>query len=104
VMMMLMELGDHIVAVRSSVDPSIETVERWMLEANGGVPDDYELWRDRRWMTLSERQQLELEQLRASVERAKAPPVVAPPATQQGGQATDQGADGQASPAGDEEA
>lgn len=80
VQMLLMELGDHIVAVRESVDPAIEQVERWMLAANGGVPDDYGLWRDRRWMILSERQQLELDQLRAQVERAAQPPAPAPPA------------------------
>lgn len=82
VQMLLMELGDHIVAVRTQIDPAIEQIERWMLEANGGVPDDYELWRDRRWMTLSERQQLELEQLRAQAERAKNPAPV-PAALQQ---------------------
>lgn len=82
VQMLLMELGDHIVAVREQVDPAIEQVERWMLEANGGIPDDYALWRDRRWMTLSERQQLELEKLRAETERAKNPPPV--PAALQG--------------------
>lgn len=82
VMMLLMELGDHIAAVRASVDPAIETVERWMLEANGGVPDDYALWRDRRWMLLSERQQLELDKLRGEVERAERPPQPVPAALQ----------------------
>lgn len=91
VMMLLMELGDHIVAVRAQVDPAVEQVERWMLEANGGVPDDYALWRDRRWMTLSEKQQLELEQLRAAAERAKRPPQPVPQALQQAAQQPETG-------------
>lgn len=100
VMMLLMELGDHIGAVRSQVDPAIEQVERWMLEANGGIPDDYALWRDRRWMMLSEKQQLELEQLRAATERAKQPPPPVPAALQQAAQ---QAQAGDAPAQGDEE-
>lgn len=68
VITLLMELGDHIIAVRSCLDPAIETVERWMLQASGGVPSDYALWRDRRWIALSESQQLDLESKRLTID------------------------------------
>jgi len=55
VITLLQELGDHVVAVRSSVDRTIEAVERRLL----GL-DDYQLWRDRRWLALTESQQLTL--------------------------------------------
>lgn len=76
---LLMELGDHIIAVRGCVDLAVEQVERWLLQANGGVPDDYALWRDRRWITLSEMQQLDLESKRLDVQlkqRSLVEPVV----------------------------
>ena len=67
-MTLLSELGDHIVAVRSSVDIAVETVERWMLDATGGIPSDYRLNRDRPWMPLSATQQLDLELKRLDLE------------------------------------
>ena len=66
VITLLQELGDHIVAVRSSVDRTIEAVERRLL----GV-DDYSLWRDRRWLTLTESQQLDLEGKRLGIEQQR---------------------------------
>lgn len=73
VITLLQELGDHIVSVRTCVDRSIETVERWMLgQHDGGIPDDYELDRDRRWLTLTESQQLDLEAKRLGIETQRA--------------------------------
>jgi hypothetical protein len=71
VMTLLSELGDHIVAVRSSVDIAVETVERWMLDATGGIPSDYRLDRRRRWMPMSETQQLDLELKRLELEERR---------------------------------
>lgn len=85
VITMLQELGDHIVAVRTNVDPAIETIERWILGGQaGGIPDDYELDRDRRWLALTESQQLDLESKRLAIESQKKlltapPPQAAPP-------------------------
>lgn len=67
VMTMLSELGDHILAVRSSVDRTVAQVERWMLDITGGVPSDYAIDRDRRWMALSEAQALDLESKRLAI-------------------------------------
>jgi hypothetical protein len=67
VMTLLSELGDHILVVRSSVDRAVETIERWMLDLTGGTPRDYGLFRERRWMALSESQQLALEAQRLSI-------------------------------------
>lgn len=82
VVTLLQELGDHIVAVRSSVDLAVETIERWMFGQSGGVPDDYELDRDRSWLSLTESQQLDLELKRMEIESKKkaltAPPPAAP--------------------------
>ncbi len=68
VLTLLMELGDHIIAVRNNVDPLIESVERLLL---GDAPADYRLHRERAWMPLTESQQLDLEAKRQSVEKAK---------------------------------
>ncbi len=68
VVTLLSELGDHILAVRSSVDRAVETVERWMLDATGGTPADYRLDRERRWLPMSETQQLDLELKRLDLE------------------------------------
>ena len=71
VVTLLSELGDHIVAVRSSVDIAVETVERWMLDATGGTPADYRLDRERRWLPMSETQQLDLELKRLDIEERR---------------------------------
>lgn len=71
VMTLLSELGDHIIAVRGSVDRTVETVERWMLDATGGIPSDYRLDRDRPWMPLSATQQLDLELKRLDLEERR---------------------------------
>jgi hypothetical protein len=69
---LLQELSDHIVAVRSSVDRAVSTVEGWLLEyAIGETPDDYQLWRERRWMALSEQAQLDLELRRTDLEQRR---------------------------------
>lgn len=69
VMMLLQEVGDHIVSVRTCVDRSVETIEQWMLgQDEGGVPEDYEIDRDRRWLALTESQQLDLEVKRLGLE------------------------------------
>ncbi|MBK9709719.1 MAG: hypothetical protein IPO81_00035 [Kouleothrix sp.] len=79
VITLLQELGDHIVAVRSSVDRTIEQVERRLLGLNGhdasqngrDVSRPYGLWRDRRWLTLTESQQLDLEGKRLGIEQQR---------------------------------
>jgi hypothetical protein len=71
VMTLLSELGDHIVAVRGSVDIAVETIERWMLDATGGIPADYRLDRQRRWMPMSETHQLDLELKRLELEERR---------------------------------
>lgn len=71
VVMLLSELGDHIAAVRGSVDRAVEQVERWMLDATGGIPSDYRLDRDRRWMPMSETQQIDLEIKRLELEERR---------------------------------
>ncbi len=71
VMTLLCELGDHIIAVRGSVDIAVETVERWMLDATGGIPSDYRLDWERRWLPMSETQQLDLELKRLELEERR---------------------------------
>jgi hypothetical protein len=71
VVTLLSELGDHILAVRGSVDIAVETVERWMLDATGGTPADYRLDRERRWLPMSETQQLDLELKRLELEERR---------------------------------
>lgn len=66
VITLLQELGDHIVAVRASVDPVVERVERALLGE-----DAHQLWRDRRWLTLTESQQLDLEGKRLNIEQQR---------------------------------
>ncbi|KPV52628.1 hypothetical protein SE17_14340 [Kouleothrix aurantiaca] len=68
VVTMLSELGDHVMAVRSGVDRAVGTVERWMLHATGGVPGDYGLNPGRRWLALSEAQQIDLQLKRLDLE------------------------------------
>jgi hypothetical protein len=68
VITLLQELGDHIVAVRSSVDRVVEQVESRLL---GLSADEYALWRDRRWLALTESQQLTLEGQRLSIEQQR---------------------------------
>jgi hypothetical protein len=97
VITMLQELGDHIVAVRTNVDPAIETIERWILGVQGGIPDDYELDRDRRWLTLTESQQLDLESKRLGLESQKKLLTAPPPDAAQPSPAP--GAPGQENPA-----
>jgi hypothetical protein len=80
VITLLQELGDHVVAVRSSVDRTIEAVERRLLGYQVGhdvsqngrdVSLSYGLWRDRRWLTLTESQQLDLEGKRLGIEQQR---------------------------------
>ncbi|HNP70948.1 MAG TPA: hypothetical protein PKK15_07570, partial [Kouleothrix sp.] len=92
VITMMQELGDHIVDVRTNVDVAIETIERWIMGTQGGIPDDYELDRDRRWLALTESQQLDLESKRLAIEAQKrlatAPAAPTPPAPGAPGQET----------------
>jgi hypothetical protein len=79
VITLLQELGDHVVAVRSSVDRTIEAVERRLLGIDGhdashkghDASRPYGLWRDRRWLALTESQQLALEGQRLSIEQQR---------------------------------
>ena len=71
VVTMLSELGDHVLAVRSGVDRAVATVERWMLDATGGTPSDYALHHERRWLALSEAQQIDLAMKRLDLEERK---------------------------------
>lgn len=80
ILTLLMELADHILAVREGVDAVVGQVERWALAASGGVPDDYELWTERRWIALSEAQQLDLESKRLEIQQRRQAPQVAAPA------------------------
>ena len=66
VITLLQELGDHIVAVRSGADRVVEQVEAAIL----GQPE-LRLWRDRRWLTLTESQQLDLEGKRLNIEHQR---------------------------------
>lgn len=72
VITMLSELGDHILAVRRGVDRAIATVERWLLDATGGTPSDYALDAERRWMTLTEAQALDLVSKRLGIDERRA--------------------------------
>ncbi len=72
VVTLLSELGDHITAVRASVDRTVETVERWLLDATGGTPSDYALNAERRWMALTEAQALDLAARRLSIDERRA--------------------------------
>lgn len=85
VITMLMELADHIVAVRENVDPAIEQIDRWLL--GDAVPIDYRLWRERRWMALSESAQLDLELKRLQVQQQRR--ALTAPAPQPTAQAAD---------------
>lgn len=67
VVTLLQELGDHILAVRSNLDPVIEQAER-MLLGGTAAPADYALWRERRWLALTEMQQLEIDAQRLSIQ------------------------------------
>ncbi|KPV49812.1 hypothetical protein SE17_30495, partial [Kouleothrix aurantiaca] len=71
VVTMLSELGDHVLAVRSGVDRAVEQVERWMLDATGGTPSDYALHHERRWLALSEAQQIDLQLKRQQLEERR---------------------------------
>jgi hypothetical protein len=86
VITLLQELGEHVVAVRSSVDRTIEAVERRLLGIDGhdvsqngrdvsqnghDASCPYGLWRDRRWLTLTESQQLDLEGKRLGIEQQR---------------------------------
>ncbi len=79
VITMLSELGDHILAVRSGVDRAVATIERWMLDATGGIPGDYGLYHERRWLALSEAQQLDLAMKRLQLEQRRADMVISAP-------------------------
>ena len=71
VVTMLSELGDHVLAVRLGVDRAVATVERWMLDATGGTPSDYALHHERRWLALSEAQQIDLAMKRLDLEERR---------------------------------
>jgi Phage portal protein, SPP1 Gp6-like len=74
VITLLDEFVSYIQDVRSSVDPAIERHERMALMAMGAPVDGYALDPDRPVIPLGERQQLELEQLRRSMEQPGAAP------------------------------